>query len=142
MNISIDKLYDLYLKLFIEQSNIDTYIITLIAGIFGFIIAAIPFTIQVLEVKNNNNIDKINMNQYMRRKIFDQYFNVLKSAIWLFLFIIFFVLFKQMNLHNCYISCIVVLVYITLFFLFMKNLFRLIKILRELVMLYLNSKEL
>ncbi len=139
MNISIDKIIS---SILFNNSNIDVFIVTLIAGIFGFIIAAIPFTIQVLEIKNNDNIKLVNKNKTMKEKLFQKYFDVLKNAFWLFLFLLFLRLLFILNLKSIFwLNLVLICGFIYLNYLFFRNLYRLIIILQELVKLYLNSKE-
>ena len=67
MNILVEiiKLIDYIL---IGTNNISIIIITIVAGVFGFIIAAIPLTIQLLEIKENKIIKKINENKIMKKR--------------------------------------------------------------------------
>jgi len=130
-------------------------LVTLIAGIFGFIIASIPFTIQLLEIKNNENIAILNRNKVMRRKLFNKYFDVLKSSFWLFVFILILNLLKiaydnkmYIDLNCIYFKVFLFLMYVSLIFIytrlaykFLRELYRLINILYNLIEAYLKGKE-
>ena len=142
MEIDFEKINSyLYILLYAKDNNLNVYLITLIAGIFGFIIAAIPFTIQVLEIKNNENIALLNRNVVMRKKIFDNYFSVLKSSFWLFIIVILLEFFKMYDItKNIIINFVVISFYIFFVYKFLSELYKLVKILRELVLLYLNDK--
>jgi len=126
-------------KFLFGNSNIDVFLVTLIAGIFGFIIASIPFTIQLLEIKNNENINILNKNKIMKKKLFDKYFNVLKSSFWLFIFILFLSLIKVIYTKNMYINISLLFIYTILIYKFLRELYRLIRVLYNLVLIYLQK---
>lgn len=120
-------------------SDINIFFITLIAGIFGFIIAAIPFTIQLLEIKSNEKIQKINENKIMRKKLFDKYSEILFNAFYLFIFLLLLEIIKQISKKCFLINVFLIFIYIYLAYKFLKNLFKLIIILKNLINLYLKE---
>jgi len=134
----------------LKNSNINTFIITIIAGIFGFIIASIPITIQIMETKNNENIDRINSNQIVRKGIFNNYFDVLESAFLLSTFLILlniiylpFIIniLSEFNIIVIVVIKLIILIsYGLLSYYFFRNLYKLIGILRNLVDIYLKFK--
>lgn len=122
-------------------NNISIIIITVVAGIFGFIIAAIPLTIQLLEIQNNKVIEKINENKFMKKKIFDNYIDTLKSAFYIIIFLLIVEVFKKNISQNIMIELVAFFLYVFFVFVFFKNLYKLIGILKELVLTYLNIKS-
>ena len=120
-------------------SDINIFFITLIAGIFGFIIAAIPFTIQLLEIKSNEKIQKINENKFMRKKLFDKYFEILFNAFYLFIFLLLLEIIKQIYQKCFLMNVFLIFIYIYLANKFLINLFKLIIILKNLINLYLKQ---
>lgn len=122
-------------------NNISVLIITIVAGIFGFIIAAIPLTIQLLEIKDNDVIKKINENKLMKKKIFDNYINTLKSAFTVIIFLVLLEIFKVNIFQNILIEVFIFVVYIIFVYIFFRSLYKLIGILNELVLTYLDIKE-
>lgn len=137
MNILVEiiKLIDYIL---IGTNNISIIIITIVAGVFGFIIAAIPLTIQLLEIKENKIIKKINENKIMKKKIFDNYINTLKSAFFLVIVILLLEIFKNYIQIYIYVEIFIFIFYISLIYKFLNNLYILIGILKELALTYLD----
>ena len=137
MNILVEiiKLIDYIL---IGTNNISIIIITIVAGVFGFIIAAIPLTIQLLEIKENKIIKKINENKIMKKKIFDNYINTLKSAFFLVIVILLLEIFKNYIQIYIYVEIFIFIFYISLIYKFLNNLYILIGILKELTLTYLD----
>ncbi len=135
-NISI--ILNIIEKILVGNNNISMYLITLIAGLFGFIIASIPLTIQILEIKNNKNIDRINDNPIMKKKIFERYISLIKASFYLFLFILFIELSKIVFLPNILVLILLFIVYGVLIFYFLRQLYKLINILKELIYLYID----
>jgi len=131
-----------FLNNILNSKQIATYILTVIAGLFGFIIAAIPLTIQLLEIKNNKNIDKINENKSMKTKIFDDYINVIKFSFFLTVMILIIEASSNLNIlnKNNYITIIFNAIYIDLIFMFLLSLHKLIQILKEIVLIYIDNK--
>ena len=123
-------------KILIGDNNISMFLITIIAGLFGFIIASIPLTIQLLEIKNNDKIDLINSNSIMKQKIFDRYIKVIKASFYLFLFILFIELIKIIFLLNMLIIFLLFSIYTYFVFNFIRQLYKLINILKELILIY------
>lgn len=122
-------------------NNISVLIITIVAGIFGFIIAAIPLTIQLFEIKDNDVIKKINENKLMKKKFFDNYINTLKSAFAVIIFLVLLEIFKVNIFQNILIEVFIFVVYIIFVYIFFRSLYKLIGILNELVLTYLDIKE-
>jgi len=140
MNI-ITEILNLIDYILVGQNNISIILITIVAGIFGFIIAAIPLTIQLLEIKNNDVIKKINENILMKKKIFDNYINTLKSAFVLVLFILLLEVFKNHMQTYILIEIFIFVFYISIVCKFLNNLYTLIGILKELTLTYLDIKN-
>jgi hypothetical protein len=123
-----------------DTNNISIMIITVVAGIFGFIIAAIPLTIQLLEIKDNYVIQKINENKFMKKKIFYNYIDTLKSAFYVIVFFLLIEIFKENICQNIFLEIVCFILYILFAYSFLKNLYRLISILKELIFTYMSIK--
>ena len=128
-------------KILIGDNNIAMYLITIIAGLFGFIIASIPLTIQLLEIKGNKNIDRINDNPIMKRKIFERYIKLIKASFSLFSFILIIELSKVIFLPNIIILILLFIIYVVLIFYFLRQLYKLINILKELIYTYIEQNK-
>jgi len=146
MNIFLLNSVELLEKILLSDS-ISMYLITIIAGLFGFIIASIPLTIQLLELKGNDNINKINKNPIMKKKIFERYIKLIKASFYLFIFILYVELLKIITFSETIIipeNIIVLIVFIFyLFFIykFLCNLYKLINVLKLLISIYLNTEK-
>jgi hypothetical protein len=123
-------------KILIGDNNISIFLITIIAGLFGFIIASIPLTMQLLEIKNHDKIDLINSNPIMKKKIFDRYIKLIQASFYLFLFILFIELSEIIFLPNGLMIILLFCGYTYFIYNFIRQLYKLINILKELILIY------
>jgi MFS family permease len=137
MNIAINIEYILNISEKIFTSNISIFLITIIAGLFGFIIASIPLTMQLLEIKGNRNIDKINDNTKMKEKIFNSYIGLIKISFYLFTYILCIEFLKIIPLYSM-ILILSLIIYIILIFFFLRRLYKLIVLLKNLIDIYIE----
>lgn len=150
--------YDICYKIivsFLENKEIDTLLVTLIAGLFGFIAAVIPFAIHLLSQNNdftNKLKQKDNLNTLIK-PLFKRLDHFLKYMLFLFsILLIFsftkdsiFLYFQNKEIFQEYFSCKKFLMsfafsfYILLIFYFIKYLYMLIRDLKSLVDLFFKS---
>jgi len=130
------------------SENIVILLVTLIAGLFGFIIAVIPFAIQLFNQDNANKKNEF-LNKLMKKEKFNffvkpmfyRFIKILKLMFYLFSYIFFINLIQTVNttniefLHNqiltipikTYLLLVLFYIYILLivdFFIMLKNIIR------------------
>ncbi|MCT7911338.1 hypothetical protein N5912_05830 [Arcobacter lacus] len=134
---------DCFINNVLFESNILTFLITLIAGIFGFIIATIPLTIQLLEIKDNKFIKIINEpeNINIKNSIFNCYIDMLKFSFYFIIIILSIELFKFILRDYSILKYIFFIIFIIIGYKFLKKIYLLIWTLKELIDIYLGKKN-
>lgn len=94
-------------KQIVLNSNIIILLATLIAGLFGFIVAVIPFSIQLL---NQDNVEKKNkfLNKLMNKEKFDffikpmlnRFIKALRIMLYLFIYIFIIHILQIININK------------------------------------------
>lgn len=152
-----------FYKSIIFDDNIIVLLIALIAGLFGFIVAVIPFAIQLFNQDNiaKNNIflnklmtkDKFN---FFIKPMFNRFIKILYIMLSLFVYIFFLIILQKIPLSKIlfihkdffYISIyqlfimILFYLYIILIFNFLSTLRNVIRDLQTLIFYFYKSKNL
>lgn len=152
--IQNDICYKIIEKIFLNK-ELNVLLVTLIAGLFGFVIAIIPFAIHLLNQKNDF-VDKLkeeNNFKVLISPLFNRFFAFLKNMFTLFIFLLLFAIardfvleyFNNLAVFDEYFyikRCIIALIlsfYIVLVFKFLCGLYVLIKDLKSLVQIFFKS---
>lgn len=152
--IQNDICYKIIEKIFLNK-ELNVLLVTLIAGLFGFVIAIIPFAIHLLNQKNDF-VDKLKEESNFRmliKPLFNRFFIFLKNMFILFVFLLLFAIardfileyFNNLAVFDEYFyikRCIIALIlsfYIVLVFKFLYGLYVLIKDLKSLVQIFFKS---
>lgn len=147
----------LFYSLFVQDKNLITLIVTLISGLFGFVIAVIPFAISMFN-QNNRFVVKLLENdnlEFIIRPLFNRMISFLKNMLFLFvaLLILYFLCdfvveyFKDREYFADYYTIKQILVsslfYVEILLIakFIYFVYRLIQDLNSLVQIFLKSKE-
>jgi len=129
--------------------NISNYIISVVSGLFGFIIAAIPLTFQLLVptrktaiMDEKTPIERLAMNEPMQKKIFAEYIKILYACLTVVVAVLVLEVFKGGGATDFDGRVLIVIssAYFILFLYFLVRLFELVKLLSGLIKLYFNSK--
>lgn len=152
--IQNDICYKIIKAIFLNK-ELNVLLVTLIAGLFGFVVAIIPFAIHLLN-QNNDFVDKLkeeNNFKVLIAPLFNRFFDFLKNMFALFVFLLIFAIARDVILEyfeskamfekyfyiqQCIISLIFG-VYIILAIKFLFGLYRLILDLRSLVQIFLKT---
>lgn len=134
---------DCFINNVLFESNILTFLTTLIAGIFGFIIATIPLTIQLLEIKDNKFVKIINKpeNINIKNSIFNSYIGMLKFSFYFIIIILSIELFKFILRDYSILKYIFFIIFIIIGYKFLKKIYLLIWTLKELIDIYLGKEN-
>jgi len=129
-----------FYKELVFSENIFVALITIIAGLFGFLIALIPLSMQLLEIKENKTIDRINNNDLnIKSGVFNDYINVIKSSFYLFLYLLLIEFIRLLKLDN-YLFLILSPIYIILILNFIEKILSLMKVLKKLIDIYIGDQ--
>lgn len=135
-----------FLKCFLLDTDISGALISLISGIFGFTMAAIPFSMQLLST-NGRFTNKLKVKENVEnliKPLFDRFVILLKSMFYLFIFIIILNTIKSYLAipYNCfkYIAIITLfLIYIYLIGAFLIAIKNSIRDIKSLVNIFLQN---
>ena len=109
----------------IKNQNISYFLITLIAGLFGFIIAIIPFTIQILSIDKDSDFIQELKKSNLIKSLFKRLIDLLKNMFKLFIYLLFLeVLVRDTEIMNKYLYLFLLIfqVYLSYGFLYvLKN---------------------
>ena len=137
------------------NKELNVLLVTLIAGLFGFVIAIIPFAIHLLS-QNNDFIDKLkeeNNFKILINPLFNRFFCFLQNMFILFVFLLVFavardtigeylknkIFFEEHFNILRYIISIISGIYFILVFRFLFGLYRLVLDLKSLVQIFLKT---
>ena len=157
LGIKVDSFYIIFKSLLFNKDLFSLFS-TLIAGLFGFVVAIVPLAIHIF----NQNTDFINklteqdsLNFYIK-PLFDRFISFLKSMFYLFAFMLFILIIKDVASSDVFkeidkmIWCInakrvlVVALFITYIFLikvFLFEIYTIIRDLRSLVQIFFKIKK-
>ena len=157
LGISVDSFYFIFKSLLFNKDLFSLFS-TLIAGLFGFVVAIVPLAIHIF----NQNTDFINklteqdsLNFYIK-PLFYRFISFLKSMFYLFAFMLFILIIKDIVSSDVFkeidkmIWCItakrvlVVALFITYIFLikvFLFEIYTIIKDLRSLIQIFFKIKK-
>ena len=152
--IQNDMCYKVIEKIFINK-ELNTLLVTLTAGLFGFVVAIIPFAIHLLNQKNDftEKLKEKNNFKALINPLFNRFFDFLKNMLLLFVFLLIFAIardivleyFKEKIIFEKYFSiqrCIISLIlgiYIVLVVKFLFGLYALIRDLKSLVQIFFKT---
>jgi hypothetical protein len=109
----------------LKNQNISYFLITLIAGLFGFIIAIIPFTIQMLSMETQSLFVKELKKSNLIKGLFKRLIALLKSMFLLFVYLLGIETFIgdfEISNEYAYVFIFFIHVYLTYDFLYtLKN---------------------
>lgn len=90
----------------LKNANNISLIISLLSGLFGFVIALIPLAIQLLSIKNNKFVEtlleKENIDSLIK-PLFNRFIGILKS---MFILFIFLIVLSSLQTIKIKISCL------------------------------------
>ncbi len=96
MAFADERILSLYISI-LKNNNIQSFIVSLISGLFGFVIAVVPFAIQMLSNKESDFVksllEKDNLNFFIR-PLFARLIIALKAMMLFFAFIITITIFQ------------------------------------------------
>jgi len=134
------------IKSILENETISYFLITLIAGLFGFIIAVIPFTIQILSMDTNSIFIRELKKTNLINQLFNRLTELLRRMFILFIYLLILEIFISdilpfyKNIEYSSVILFVSLIFLTLQFLeTLKNI--VFNDIQTLVNLYLNILE-
>ncbi len=161
IGLFFEEIISLY-KSIVLNVNIVILLVTLIAGLFGFIVAVIPFAIQLFNQDNTNQKNDF-LNKLMKKDkfnffvkpMFNRFIKMLYIMLFLFIYAFFLNVLQTANLKNfsfMYIEIFTIPIYkigivflfygyivlITEFFIMLRNI---IRDLQTLVFNFFKSKE-
>ncbi len=142
-------------KIIMLNKELNSLLVTLIAGLFGFIVAIIPFAIHLLN-QNDDFMQKLkreNNFNVLIKPLFDRLLSFLKNMFVLFVFLLIFsvvreifidsldnkILFKEHLNISEYTLTFVFGIYFVLICNFLIGLYRLIRDLKSLVQIFLKT---
>ena len=131
-------------KIIMLNKELNSLLVTLIAGLFGFIVAIIPFAIHLLN-QNDDFMQKLkreNNFNVLIKPLFDRLLSFLKNMFVLFVFIDSLdnkILFKEHLNISEYTLAFVFGIYFVLICNFLIGLYRLIRDLKSLVQIFLKT---
>ena len=157
LGISVDSFYFIFKSLLFNKDLFSLFS-TLVAGLFGFVVAIVPLAIHIF----NQNTDFINklteqdsLNFYIK-PLFDRFISFLKSMFYLFAFMLFILIikdiassdvFKEIDKMIWYITAKRVLVivffiiYVFLIKVFLFEIYTIIRDLRSLIQIFFKIKK-
>lgn len=139
----------------VKNTNNVSLIISLISGLFGFVIAVIPLAIQLLSIKNNKFVETLLMQENIDsliKPLFNRFIGILKSMFYLFIFLIvlsslqiikikisfFDIEFFDISIKK-YLALIILYIYLVLLFDFLLRLKNIIRDLSSLKNIFFKS---
>ena len=157
LGIKVDSFYIIFKSLLFNKDLFSLFS-TLIAGLFGFVVAIVPLAIHIF----NQNTDFINklteqdsLNFYIK-PLFDRFISFLKSMFYLFAFMLFILISKDVASSDVFkeidkmIWCITAkrvlvivlfIIYVFLIKVFLFEIYTIIRDLRSLIQIFFKIKK-
>ena len=157
LGIKVDSFYIIFKSLLFNKDLFSLFS-TLIAGLFGFVVAIVPLAIHIF----NQNTDFINklteqdgLNFYIK-PLFDRFISFLKSMFYLFAFMLFILIIKDVASSDVFkeidkiIWCITAkrvlvivlfIIYVFLIKVFLFVIYTIIRDLRSLIQIFFKIKK-
>lgn len=149
-----ERILTLYISI-LKNSNIQSFIVSLISGLFGFIIAVVPFAIQMLSNKESDFVKSLlekNNSDFFIRPLFTRLITTLKAMMLFFVFIVAIAIFQSslsdfnfLNIHlfgipiKRYFVLVVFYCYLILGYNFLASLRHVIRDLESLINTFFKS---
>lgn len=157
LGISVDSFYFIFKSLLFNKDLFSLFS-TLIAGLFGFVVAIVPLAIHIFNQNTDfiNKLTKQDSFNFYIKPLFYRFISFLKSMFCLFVFILFILIIKDVALSDVFkeiekmIWCItakrvlVVALFITYIFLikvFLFEIYTIIRDLRSLIQIFFKIKK-